>query len=168
MANTGDNNRLHKYPLVLPTVGLSRTHIAPIMIIRPEQLALDQGLPLGASRTGSVFKGTWDYPSSDSSIEQRVVAVKVLGKDVSPNVGPFSIFFFDEVFSLFGRYAQTVTDHGLLLQGLEHPNVLQFFGVSPPDADPLFIVTQYHKNGNARQYLDFNPNVNRPKMVRRL
>lgn len=92
MANTGDNNRLHKYPLVLPTVGLSRTHIAPIMIIRPEQLALDQGLPLGASRTGSVFKGTWDYPSSDSSIEQRVVAVKVLGKDVSPNVGPFSFF----------------------------------------------------------------------------
>jgi hypothetical protein len=43
--------------------------------------------------------------------------------------------------------------------------VLQVFGVSSIDADPLFIVSQYYPDGNAKEFLVRNPSGDRAKIV---
>ncbi|KAJ7471827.1 kinase-like domain-containing protein, partial [Mycena latifolia] len=48
---------------------------------------------------------------------------------------------------------------------LRHPNVLQMFGVSPLDADPLYVVTQFQPNGNVLRFLQQNPHTDRAKIV---
>ncbi|KAJ6510423.1 kinase-like domain-containing protein, partial [Mycena sanguinolenta] len=52
-----------------------------------------------------------------------------------------------------------------LWTSLRHPNVLQMFGMSPLDADPLYVVTQFQPDGNVMRFLERNPNVDRVKIV---
>ncbi|KAJ7641354.1 hypothetical protein FB45DRAFT_1022109 [Roridomyces roridus] len=60
--------------------------------------------------------------------------------------------------------ARTLHGRGELWTSLRHPNVLQTFGVSPMDADPLYIVTQSHPH-NVLEFLERNPQVDRAKIV---
>ncbi|KAJ7075996.1 hypothetical protein B0H15DRAFT_805837 [Mycena belliarum] len=48
---------------------------------------------------------------------------------------------------------------------LPHPNVLQIFGVSPSDADPLYLVNQFQPNGNVLRFLQQSPQTDRSKIV---
>jgi len=73
-----------------------------------------------------------------------VVAVKILPKAVSGD-------------DLFERLE--------VWQSLGHPHVLQLFGGSPPDSDPLFVVTQLQSNGNVNEFLAKYPEANRSKIV---
>ncbi|ESK90049.1 hypothetical protein Moror_7888 [Moniliophthora roreri MCA 2997] len=59
----------------------------------------------------------------------------------------------------------TLRSRAEIWQDLDHPNVLKVFGACSEDADPLFIVTEYHSSGNAAQYLDVNPNADRPRIA---
>ncbi|KAF5353115.1 hypothetical protein D9758_008784 [Tetrapyrgos nigripes] len=104
-------------------------------MIRPEQIQVDQNAPLGRGRTKNAYKAT---------MESDVVAVKILSQDASPQ-------------ALVQRYS--------LWEPLQHPNVLRVLGVSEEDADPLFIVSELHENGDVRSYLDQNPNDDRPQLA---
>lgn len=105
-------------------------------MIRPEDLLLDQTAPLGGTRTGSVFKATWN--------QTGLVAVKIFGPE-TPHTA---------LRDYFDRLAK-----------LKHPNVLDIYGYSPEDADPLFLVTSFQPDGNVRQFLRRYPNADRPKIV---
>jgi hypothetical protein len=39
------------------------------------------------------------------------------------------------------------------------------FGVSPLDADPLYVVIQFQPDGDVIRFLDQNPQANRSKIV---
>ncbi|KAJ7772224.1 kinase-like domain-containing protein [Mycena metata] len=73
-----------------------------------------------------------------------LVMVKVLSKQAEPN-------------ALHVR--------GELWTSLHHPNVLQMFGVSPVDADPLYVVTQFQPDGNVNRFLEQHPQADRAKIV---
>ncbi|KAJ7475199.1 hypothetical protein B0H11DRAFT_2195216 [Mycena galericulata] len=83
---------------------------------------------------GRIAQGRW---------RNTAVIVKVLSKQV-------------EASTLHGR--------GELWTSLRHPNVLQTFGVSPSDADPLYTVTQFHPN-NVLRFLERNPRADRARIV---
>ncbi|KAF9520387.1 hypothetical protein BS47DRAFT_761464 [Hydnum rufescens UP504] len=85
--------------------------------------------------TSAVFKGTW---------KNAVVAIKKLPSDTPPE-------------ALHSRVP--------LWESLKHSHVLEIFAVSPPDADPLFIVMQYYDNGSATQFLEQNPSADRSKIL---
>ncbi|KAJ6452287.1 hypothetical protein C8R45DRAFT_86143 [Mycena sanguinolenta] len=87
-----------------------------------------------AHLSGLIAQGRW---------RNTVVILKVLSKQVEPS-------------SLHQR--------GELWTSLRHPNVLQMFGVSPLDADPLYVVTQFQPDGNVMRFLERNPNVDRAKI----
>ncbi|KAJ7902704.1 hypothetical protein B0H14DRAFT_2667320 [Mycena olivaceomarginata] len=84
---------------------------------------------------GRIAQGTW---------RNSLVIVKVLSKQAEAN-------------ALHGR--------GELWTSLRHANVLQMFGVSPWDADPLYVVTQYQPEGNVLGFLERNPNADRTRIV---
>ncbi|KAJ6453969.1 hypothetical protein C8R45DRAFT_1065143 [Mycena sanguinolenta] len=48
---------------------------------------------------------------------------------------------------------------------LRHPNVLEVFGISSLDADPLYVVTEFQENGNVNRFLEQNPEADRAKIV---
>ncbi|KAF8167051.1 hypothetical protein K438DRAFT_247706 [Mycena galopus ATCC 62051] len=48
---------------------------------------------------------------------------------------------------------------------LHHANVLQVFGISSLDADPLYVVTEFQQTGNVNRFLQLNPEANRAKIV---
>ncbi|KAG7441504.1 kinase-like protein [Guyanagaster necrorhizus] len=109
-------------------------------------LALDFRLPLlppglhldlrlGGGRNGSVFQG---------SLNKTVVAVKVLSSEASSDA------FFDRVHSW---------------RSLNHANICEVYRVSSNEDDSLYLVMQCHVNGNSRQYLTRNPNVDRGKII---
>ncbi|KAJ7058381.1 hypothetical protein C8F01DRAFT_1303915 [Mycena amicta] len=54
---------------------------------------------------------------------------------------------------------------GELWTSLRHPNVLQMFGVSPPDADPLYLVTQFQPDGNVSKYFMVHSEVDRSQII---
>ncbi|KAF7334676.1 Protein kinase domain-containing protein [Mycena venus] len=54
---------------------------------------------------------------------------------------------------------------GELWTSLQHANVLQMFGVSPLDADPLYVVIQFQPDGNVTRFLEQHPQVDRVKIV---
>ncbi|KAF7291470.1 Protein kinase domain-containing protein [Mycena kentingensis (nom. inval.)] len=56
-------------------------------------------------------------------------------------------------------------ERGELWTSCRHANVLQVFGISPSNADPLFLVTPHQSNGNIMGYLKQNPDVDRTKLV---
>ncbi|KAJ7629388.1 hypothetical protein DFH06DRAFT_719248 [Mycena polygramma] len=84
---------------------------------------------------GRIAQGKW---------RNSVVIVKVLSKQAE---------------------ADTLHERGELWTSLRHPNVLQMFGVSPWDADPLYVVTQFQPDGNVLRFLERNPNADRAKIV---
>ncbi|KAJ6602491.1 hypothetical protein DFH09DRAFT_1124971 [Mycena vulgaris] len=84
---------------------------------------------------GCIAQGRW---------RNSLVIVKVLSKQAEAN-------------ALHGR--------GDLWTSLRHPNVLQMFGVSPLDADPLYVVTQFQPNGNVLRFLEQNPHADRARIV---
>ncbi|KAJ7640158.1 hypothetical protein B0H17DRAFT_1023203 [Mycena rosella] len=61
--------------------------------------------------------------------------------------------------------AGALHERGQLWTSLHHPNVLQMFGISPLDADPLYVVTQFQTNGNVMRFLQQNPHADRAKIV---
>ncbi|KAJ7208010.1 kinase-like domain-containing protein, partial [Mycena pura] len=65
------------------------------------------------------------------------------------------------------KQAEASTLHGLaeLWTSLRHAHVLQTFGVSPLDADPLYTVTQFQPAGNVLTFLNQNPHVDRAKIL---
>ncbi|KAJ8094614.1 hypothetical protein PM082_010620 [Marasmius tenuissimus] len=83
----------------------------------------------------SVYKATYG---------NDVVAVKILSQDASSS-------------NLFARAEKW--------KAIDHPNVLKFINACSDDADPLFVVTEYHELGNITSYLDQHPNSDRPQLV---
>ncbi|KAJ6589090.1 hypothetical protein B0H19DRAFT_1102869 [Mycena capillaripes] len=61
--------------------------------------------------------------------------------------------------------SDTLHARGELWTSLRHPNVLQMFGVSPLDADPLYVVIQFQPDGHVLRFLERNPNADRAKIV---
>lgn len=100
-----------------------------------EDITYDKESRLGGGRSSSVCRGT---------LGGGIVAVKVLSEEVAPD-------------TLLYRVQQW--------QNMSHPNISQVFGMSPDDQDPLYIVMPCYFNGNSRQYLDHNPNIDRRKIV---
>jgi len=122
------------------------THRFPHWIISSTQLSCD-GLPEDGIRR------IWN---------NCVVAVKILPRGVSGDVC-ISFYFLQK--SLFIPVSQDLFERLEVWQSLGHPHVLQLFGGSPPDADPLFIVTQLQLNGNVNEYLLKHPEAHRSKFV---
>ncbi|KAJ7730868.1 hypothetical protein DFH07DRAFT_848205 [Mycena maculata] len=60
--------------------------------------------------------------------------------------------------------ANALHQRGELWTSLRHSNVLQMFGVSPLDADPLYTVVQFQPN-NVLQFLEQKPYVDRALIV---
>ncbi|SJL08969.1 uncharacterized protein ARMOST_12345 [Armillaria ostoyae] len=106
-----------------------------VSTIDGEELTYDKDLRLGGGRNGSVFQG---------SLNKNVVAVKVLSSEASSDT------FFDRVHSW---------------RSLNHANVCEVYRVSSNEEDSLYLVMQCHVNGNSRQYLARNPNVDRGKII---
>ncbi|KAK0493502.1 hypothetical protein EDD18DRAFT_1356424 [Armillaria luteobubalina] len=100
-----------------------------------EDITYDKESRLGGGRSSNVCKGT---------LGGSIVAVKVLSEEVAPE-------------TLLPRIQQW--------QIMSHPNISQVFGMSPDDQDPLYIVMPCYFNGNSRQYLEHNPNIDRRKIV---
>lgn len=100
-----------------------------------EELTYDKDLRLGSGRNGSVFQG---------SLNKNIVAVKVLSSEASTDA------FLDRVHSW---------------RNLNHANVCEVYRVSSNVEDSLYLVMQCHVNGNSRQYLARNPNVDRGKII---
>ncbi|KAJ7037062.1 hypothetical protein C8F04DRAFT_1393846 [Mycena alexandri] len=73
-----------------------------------------------------------------------LVIVKVLAEEVEPT-------------ELHSR--------GELWTSLQHDNVLQMFGASPVDADPLYVVIQCQRNGSVTEFLRRNMQADRAKIV---
>ncbi|CAK5278016.1 unnamed protein product [Mycena citricolor] len=88
-----------------------------------------------ACKAGRIARGLW---------RGNVVAVKVLTKQAE---------------------GSALTERGSLWSSLQHGNILQTLGVSPADADPLFVVTPYHSFGNVMQHLERNPGADRMQLV---
>ncbi|KAJ7119484.1 hypothetical protein C8R44DRAFT_877912 [Mycena epipterygia] len=84
---------------------------------------------------GRIAQGRW---------RNSLVIVKVLSKQAEPSA---------------------LHERGELWTSLRHRNVLQMFGVSPLDADPLYVVTQFHPNGNVLRFLERNPHADRARIV---
>ncbi|KAK0211892.1 hypothetical protein IW262DRAFT_1412274 [Armillaria fumosa] len=106
-----------------------------VSAIDGEELTYDKDLRLGGGRNGSVFQG---------SLNKNVVAVKVLSSEASTDT------FFDRVHSW---------------RNFNHANVCEVYRVSSNVEDSLYLVMQCHVNGNSRQYLARNPNVDRGKII---
>ncbi|KAJ7074507.1 hypothetical protein C8F01DRAFT_1010854 [Mycena amicta] len=92
-------------------------------------------LPDDAQPGGRIALGHW---------RGSPIAVKVLSKQAESTV---------------------LHERGELWTSLRHANVLQTFGISPTDADPLYVVTVHQSNGNAMDFLKQNPRVDRSKIV---
>jgi hypothetical protein len=60
---------------------------------------------------------------------------------------------------------QTLISRVQTWQVLRHPHVLQVFGVSPMDADPLYVISHYYPDGNANDFLLKNPDADRGKIA---
>ncbi|CAK5263320.1 unnamed protein product [Mycena citricolor] len=88
-----------------------------------------------ACKAGRIARGLW---------RGNMVAVKVLTKQAE---------------------GSALTERGSLWSSLQHGNILQTLGVSPADADPLFVVTPYHSSGNVMQHLERNPGADRMQLV---
>ncbi|KAF7361275.1 Protein kinase domain-containing protein [Mycena sanguinolenta] len=84
---------------------------------------------------GPIAQGRW---------RNSVVILKVLSKQAEPSA---------------------LHQRGELWTSLRHPNVLQMFGVSPLDADPLYVVIHFQPDGNVMRFLERNPSVDRAKIV---
>ncbi|KAJ6617916.1 kinase-like domain-containing protein [Mycena sp. CBHHK59/15] len=84
---------------------------------------------------GRVAQGRW---------RSSLVIVKVISKQAEPSM---------------------VYERGELWTSLRHPNILQIFGMSPLDADPLYVVTSFQPNGNVTRFLHQNPHVDRTRIV---
>ncbi|KAK7018606.1 kinase domain-containing protein [Favolaschia claudopus] len=84
---------------------------------------------------GRLAQGNW---------RNSPVIVKVLSKQTEPSV---------------------LHQRGELWTSLRNEHVLQTFGVSPLDADPLYVVTQLQTNGNVMRFLEQNPDVERAKIA---
>ncbi|KAF8184154.1 hypothetical protein K438DRAFT_1838429 [Mycena galopus ATCC 62051] len=84
---------------------------------------------------GRIAQGRW---------RNCLVIVKVLSKQAEPSA---------------------LHTRGELWTSLRHSNVLQMFGVSPLDADPLYVVTQFQPDGNVLRFLERNPNADRARIV---
>ncbi|KAJ7259798.1 kinase-like domain-containing protein, partial [Mycena rebaudengoi] len=52
-----------------------------------------------------------------------------------------------------------------LWHSVRHRNVVEVLGVSSFDADPQYIVTPFHPNGNVVRYLERNPDVDRANII---
>ncbi|KAJ7831967.1 kinase-like domain-containing protein, partial [Mycena leptocephala] len=52
-----------------------------------------------------------------------------------------------------------------LWTSLRHVNVLQMFGVSSLDADPLYVVTQFQPDGNVTSFIEQHAETDRAKIV---
>ncbi|KAL0580453.1 hypothetical protein V5O48_001523 [Marasmius crinis-equi] len=79
-----------------------------------------------------------------ASLGSEVVAVKILSAEASPS-------------NLLVRAEKWKT--------IDHPNLLRFIDACSEDADPLFIVTEYHESGSVSDYLGHHPNADRPQLI---
>nr|GAT54379.1 predicted protein [Mycena chlorophos] len=61
--------------------------------------------------------------------------------------------------------ATILAEKGELWTSLRHENVLQTFGISPVDAEPLYFVMPHLPNSNVMAFLKQNPSVDRAKIV---
>ncbi|KAF8326525.1 uncharacterized protein EI90DRAFT_2975570 [Cantharellus anzutake] len=83
----------------------------------------------------AVFRGTWNGIK---------VAIKRFSNDTTP----------EALHSRIGSWTSA-----------KHANILRVFGASPHDADPLYIVTELHENGNISQFLAQNPTADKPQLL---
>lgn len=62
---------------------------------------------------------------------------------------------------------QHILQHVETWCSLSHPNVVKLFGLSPHDADPLFVIHEFMAKGWVMQYLKSNEGqrVDRAKLV---
>ncbi|KAG7439931.1 kinase-like protein [Guyanagaster necrorhizus] len=85
---------------------------------------------------GKVYKGVW---------HRKIVAIKVFKSDASPNT-------------------EGIHKEIEMWASLRHPNILPFLGANILDDAP-FVVTPYLRNGNARKFVEAQPNCDRLKML---
>ncbi|KAJ7259794.1 hypothetical protein C8J57DRAFT_1515160 [Mycena rebaudengoi] len=61
--------------------------------------------------------------------------------------------------------ANALSERGELWHSMRHRNVVEVLGVSSFDADPQYVVTPFHPNGNVVRYLERNPDVDRANII---
>lgn len=60
---------------------------------------------------------------------------------------------------------KALLQHSETWDAFEHPHISKFIGTSPIESEPLHVISTNYANGNIRQYLATNPNVERPPLV---
>ncbi|KAG8901647.1 hypothetical protein FRC01_009784, partial [Tulasnella sp. 417] len=108
---------------------------SPEWILLPESLTINPDAPLGAIGSSSTYRGTF---------ERHHVAVRKFAPD-----------------ALWQALADTV-QRSLSLQ---HPHVLQVFGVSHQSIQPTYMVYPLFDDGNVMQYLRRVPDVMRARLA---